>query len=100
MHQISVFAFITISTARQLQQPCDYSCESNGGCSVKYVGLHRSGLTSGICFGGKCSGTPPECKNCNQVVNCDDKGRGTPLGRNSTEGMVLSCKVSTNIKIR
>ena len=24
-------------------------------------------------FGGKCSGTPPECQNCNQVLNCESE---------------------------
>merc|ERR1719360_419599 len=47
---------------------CSYECQSNGGCRVSY------GLTSGSCFpasfGGSCSGTPRECKDCNRALNC------------------------------
>ena len=50
---------------------CAYSCQAGGGCSVTYTGPPRSGPTSGSCFsqtfGGSCSGTPPECQDCNQV---------------------------------
>merc|ERR1719360_395443 len=47
---------------------CSYECQSNGGCRVSH------GLTSGSCFpasfGGSCSGTPRECKDCNRALNC------------------------------
>jgi len=52
---------------------CKYSC-SYGGCTVSYVGPPRVGPSSGYCYsksgGGRCVGTPPECKNCNQAINC------------------------------
>merc|ERR1712079_841255 len=57
---------------------CRYECESNGGCSVRYTGVPRPGANQGSCFpedfGGSCSGTPPECMDCNQVLgscNCE-----------------------------
>ena len=57
---------------------CDYKCNSNGGCTVKYVGPPRAGKVSGSCFpesfGGSCSGTPRECQNCNTVLNCQEGG--------------------------
>merc|ERR1712173_261246 len=47
---------------------CDYSCTSGGGCEA------RLGGTMGSCFsqrfGGACSGTPRDCYDCNQVINC------------------------------
>merc|ERR1712080_752723 len=53
---------------------CDYTCERNGGCKVTYVGPPRAGRTHGSCsprdFGGSCSGTPRECQDCNQAINC------------------------------
>jgi len=53
---------------------CDYTCERNGGCKVTYVGPPRAGRTQGSCFprdfGGSCSGTPRECQDCNQAINC------------------------------
>ena len=57
---------------------CDYKCnERNKGCNVTYVGPPRDGALIGSCFskkfGGKCSGTPPECQNCNQVLNCESE---------------------------
>ena len=53
---------------------CDYECQSTGGCNVRYTGPPRGGPTSGSCFpplfGGSCSGTPPECIDCNKVLDC------------------------------
>merc|ERR1712037_317946 len=47
---------------------CDYRCTSGGGCEVSFGG------TLGSCFprdfGGSCSGTPRECQDCNQAINC------------------------------
>merc|ERR1711884_545121 len=58
----------------QSDRNCDYQCEANGGCRVKYVGPSRPGQLSGSCFpqsfGGSCSGTPPECRDCIDVLNC------------------------------
>jgi len=56
-------------------QDCDYQCTDGGGCQVTYVGPPRSGKTKGACFperfaGGKCSGTPSECQDCNKAINC------------------------------
>merc|ERR1712179_107853 len=53
---------------------CRYQCKSNGGCQVTYIGPSRPGQLSGSCFpksfGGSCSGTPSECQDCNQALNC------------------------------
>ena len=53
---------------------CDYSCGNDGGCRVQYTGPPRRGQIMGSCFpqsyGGSCSGTPRECNDCNQVLNC------------------------------
>ena len=53
---------------------CDYECQSSGGCNVKYTGPPRGGPTSGSCFpplfGGSCTGTPPECLDCNKALDC------------------------------
>ena len=42
---------------------------------MQYTGPPRGGATSGSCFppdfGGSCSGTPPECQECKDAVNCD-----------------------------
>jgi len=58
-----------------LPSPCDYTCRQNGSCEVRYVGLARNGSTKGSCFpsafGGECSGTPPECRHCNEEVACN-----------------------------
>merc|ERR1712051_1046424 len=47
---------------------CEYSCQSNGGCSAKYTGPFREGSLFGSCFsrrfGGKCFGIPQECQSC------------------------------------
>lgn len=92
MEQMNLFALVTISTlATAKQDPCSYSCESNGGCSVKYIGSLRTGLSTGVCFSGSCSGTPPECKNCDQVLNCtggSSSSNGGSTGRNSTAGEI------------
>ena len=57
---------------------CKYECTNNGGCKAKYIGPPRKGYTSGSCFpesfGGGCSGTPPECQDCNQKVSCSKNG--------------------------
>ena len=53
---------------------CSYKCQSNGGCEVTYTGPSRPGQTQGSCFpqsfGGSCSGTPPECQDCNRALRC------------------------------
>jgi len=56
---------------------CSYRCTAGGGCEVDYVGPSRgSGVSStkGSCFprsfGGGCSGTPRQCRNCNQEISC------------------------------
>merc|ERR1712156_1229748 len=47
---------------------CDYRCTNGGGCEVSFGG------TMGSCFprdfGGSCSGTPRQCQDCNQAINC------------------------------
>ena len=55
---------------------CDYECQSTGGCNVRYTGPPRGGPTTGSCFpplfGGSCSGTPPECLDCNKALDCTE----------------------------
>jgi len=64
---------------------CQYTCLDSGACEVLYTGRPRSGNTKGSCFpasfGGRCSGTPPECQDCNKVKNCEKslEPRGQPL---------------------
>ena len=62
---------------------CDYECQSTGGCTVRYTGPPRGGPTSGSCFpplfGGSCSGTPPECLDCNKALDCTDTESTTEL---------------------
>jgi hypothetical protein len=57
---------------------CKYECTNSGGCMAQYIGPSRAGQTSGSCFpdsfGGSCSGTPPECQHCNQIVSCSENG--------------------------
>ena len=62
---------------------CIYSCQSNGGCSVKIQSDKPiSGNTLGSCFspsfGGACSGIPEKCDNC--ITKCEGK-----LGEEFTE---------------
>merc|ERR1719350_175663 len=65
---------------------CSYKCQSNGGCEVTYIGPSRPGQTSGSCFpqsfGGSCSGTPPECQDCNRALNCSSGGGSSSSGGN------------------
>jgi len=69
---------------------CRYRCKSDGTCRVTYTGPSlRSGPLEGGCFadsyGGDCSGTPPECQDCNKVISCDSNtgsyGGGRSRGR-------------------
>ena len=71
---------------------CAYGCKARGGCTVRYTGPPRGGpsigdfistitkivtkitiydYNQGSCFpaafGGSCSGTPPECRDCNKA---------------------------------
>ena len=58
---------------------CSYSCRPSGGCRVQYVGAPRGGPTLGSCFppdfGGSCTGTPPECLQCNLALDCLQGGQ-------------------------
>merc|ERR1712202_108125 len=55
-------------------------CTSSGGCQVRYVGPSRGGRIQGSCFprsfGGSCSGTPSECCDCNEAIQCSEGGGG------------------------
>jgi len=55
---------------------CQYNCLDKGVCEVLYIGPRRGGNTKGSCFparfGGGCSGTPPECQECNRVIDCEN----------------------------
>ena len=68
---------------------CDYNCSSSGGCEVRYTGPPRSGSVKGSCFpqafGGSCSGTPPECRDCNEEVDCVDDNIQPPTFTTSEE---------------
>jgi len=61
---------------------CKYSCLDSGACEVRYTGRPRSGNTKGSCFpasfGGRCSGTPSECQDCNRVKNCENAPEPEP----------------------
>ena len=74
--------------------PCDYSCSSGGGCTVKYTGPPRSGPISGSCFsasfGGSCSGTPPECQDCNVALTCSEDSEGSSLPEEGKPSQSLS----------
>lgn len=67
-----------VSSNNRSPTDCKYECTNRGGCRAKYIGPSRAGQTSGSCFpdsfGGSCSGTPPECQDCNQKVSCSKNG--------------------------
>jgi len=64
-----------LSVGGSLAATCKYECEQTGGCTAKYSGPPRSGNTIGSCFsaffGGGCSGTPPECEDCKDAIQCE-----------------------------
>ena len=68
---------------------CDYECQPTGGCNVRYTGPPRGGPTSGSCFpplfGGSCSGTPPECLDCNKQLDCEETTTELTESQNSSE---------------
>ena len=70
----SCLLFYEIILGSQIDKNCKYECQGNRGCMVTYIGPSRPGKVSGSCFpasfGGSCSGTPPECQDCNRAVSC------------------------------
>ena len=52
-----------------IRDGCTYTCKEDEGCRTEY-----SSGSMGSCFskffGGMCFGTPPQCQDCNQVVDC------------------------------
>ena len=54
-----------------------------------YTGTARPGQSSGSCFsalfGGACSGTPPECKECKEVVDCSKEQVVRPQVESKTD---------------
>jgi len=77
--EIQKSAFDTRHTGDKTTRNCDYKCDPSGTkgdrkCTVRYIGPNRPGQTSGSCFpnsfGGGCSGTPPECQDCNKAIFC------------------------------
>ena len=69
-------------------EPCKYACTNGGGCTVQYKGPSRSGATFGSCFplsfGGGCSGTPPECRECKDAIKCSHQNEDTYKDKNTT----------------
>merc|ERR1712193_70198 len=58
---------------------CTHTCQNNGGCQT------RNGGTLGSCFpdsfGGRCTGIPRGCDNCNDVLSCPEgSGGGSSFG--------------------
>jgi len=62
---------------------CQYNCLDKGVCEVLYIGPPRGGNTKGSCFparfGGGCRGSPPECQECNRVINCENSPEPEPV---------------------
>ena len=56
---------------------------------MRYTGPPRGGPTSGSCFpplfGGSCSGTPPECHDCNKALHCTESATEFTESKNSSE---------------
>ena len=56
---------------------------------MRYTGPPRGGPTSGSCFppsfGGSCSGTPPECLDCNKALDCTESATELTESENSSE---------------
>ena len=56
---------------------------------MRYTGPPRGGPTSGSCFpplfGGSCSGTPPECLDCNKALDCKETTTELSETHNSSE---------------
>ena len=77
-------------TGSKSDRNCRYECQSSGGCQVTYIGPSRPGKTSGSCFpqsfGGSCSGTPPECQNCNRALSCSEGGSSSSGGSSRPSG--------------
>merc|ERR1712018_86526 len=86
----------------QTGNKCQYVCTPRGGCSVHYLG--RSGSCFPYSFGGSCSGTPPECRDCNQVLSCSEGGRKTPRpprpGRTRNKNCDYSCTRGGGCQVR
>merc|ERR1711910_241481 len=101
---IPTVLFISASLLLVSGDDCDYRCEPNGSCTVTYVGPSRPGQLSGSCFpdsfGGSCSGTPPECRDCNKVRTCSEGGTSSgsrpsrPSRPSSSSSGSENCKYS------
>merc|ERR1711942_249314 len=56
-------------------EECEYECNQNGDGGCRTI----KGLSLGSCFpdsfGGRCSGIPEGCANCNERLECEDKPR-------------------------
>merc|ERR1712066_567227 len=74
-------SLLLLVSAASAQNPCAYTCQDTGACQVRYVGPSRPGHTMGSCFpasfGGECSGTPPECLDCNIELTCREPGQSS-----------------------
>ena len=68
---------------------CSYACTDTGGCNVQFTGPPRGGPTFGSCFpasfGGSCNGIPPECMDCNQVLECSAQNKDGEINVNTDD---------------
>ena len=68
---------------------CSYACTDTGGCNVQFTGPPRGGPTFGSCFpasfGGSCNGIPPECMDCNKVLECSVQNKEGEINVNTED---------------
>jgi len=54
-----------------IEGDCEYKCEADKSCRVKYRGS-GGGACFPASFGGGCVGTPSKCEDCNKKVDCSN----------------------------
>ena len=76
---------------------CKYTCLENKGCQSRST-RGGSGRSQGSCFpqsfGGRCTGIPEHCQNCNEVVDCE-AGQLVPTDPTVSNGQV-QCVTTCN----